>query len=158
MHGYLRLQFWIVSRGAQDSVFNAGVQEVRSGRYRQALPVHDKRPAMVGSEGCQDLTDISGITAAKPVRVVGQAKLSKVGRQLRLKRQATFLEHAPEDLIENIRADRSDINLVRHPPQKGFIGQLRGLQVGRECQRQLKGNLERHAVFERQVVDTPVER
>src|SRR6266568_7323315 len=61
---------------------HAGIQEVRPRGQTEALPVDEEGSAVISCQRRQDFTDVTWVAAPEPSRIVVEAKIAQVTRQL----------------------------------------------------------------------------
>src|SRR5581483_5219468 len=105
-----------------------------------------------------DAVDVDRVAGVQRLAGDGSAALTKILGAAGLGGNLVVLHQPAEDLVEHGVADVVDLDLGLDAPQERLVGEVARVQVGREDDHQLEGNLELHAGGQGEVVDATVER
>src|SRR5581483_9288291 len=82
----------------------------------------------------------------------------QIGRDIGVVGNGLIFRNPAEDLNELVIRDRANLDLGLNAAQKRRINQLGRIEVRREDDKHLKGNLDLLSTYERKKIDTAVER
>jgi 4-amino-4-deoxy-L-arabinose transferase-like glycosyltransferase len=117
------------------------------------------RGAFVVGDVLDDQHHVARIAGAQHLAAaVGEAALADVGRLFRRPGHAFAGADGAQDVVEDLRADDIDLDLVLDAAQERFVGELPWIEVGREDDERLERDGDLDAGAQREEVDAAVQR